>query len=120
MFRRPRSQAATPAAPEPPAVVRRFGELSLDAERHEVRLGEKPLALTKIEFDLLATLLGNPQHVWPREELLERVWHTDWVGDGHLVDVHMANLRRKLGDSAQRGRYIQTVRGVGYRLGPGG
>jgi DNA-binding response OmpR family regulator len=67
----------------------------------------------------LATLLTGPRRVWPRETLLRTVWGTDWVSDGHLVEVHMANLRRKLGDDPRSGRYIRTVRGVGYRLGAG-
>jgi DNA-binding response OmpR family regulator len=99
--------------------VLRFGELEVDTESREVNVAGEPLELTKLEFDLLATLLSNPRRVWPRDVLLEQVWQTDWLGDGHVVDVHMANLRRKLGDSAQSGRYIRTVRGVGYRLGPG-
>jgi DNA-binding response OmpR family regulator len=57
--------------------------------------------------------------VWSRDTLLRTVWGTDWVNDGHLVEVHMGNLRRKLGDDPRSGRYIRTVRGVGYRLGSG-
>ena len=124
MFRRPRSKEREVAAPvpseAPPSGAQRiFGELELDSESREVRVAGKLLELTKLEFELLATLLSNPRRVWPRDVLLEQVWQTDWLGDGHVVDVHMANLRRKLGDSAQSGRYIRTVRGVGYRLGPG-
>ena len=68
---------------------------------------------------MLATLLSGPRRVWPRETLLRTVWGTEWAGDGHLVEVHMGNLRRKLGDDPRNGRYIRTVRGVGYRLGTG-
>jgi len=118
MFRRPRAKKANPAAEGAEAAMR-FGELEVDTESREVHVAGEPLELTKLEFDLLATLLSNPRRVWPRDVLLEQVWQTDWLGDGHVVDVHMANLRRKLGDSAQNGRYIRTVRGVGYRLGPG-
>jgi two-component system OmpR family response regulator len=84
-----------------------------------VTLDGVELDLTRTEFDLLATLLSGPRRVWPRETLLRTVWGTDWVSDGHLVEVHMANLRRKLGDDPRSGRYIRTVRGVGYRLGVG-
>jgi DNA-binding response OmpR family regulator len=121
MFRRPRAkEQVAVAAEEPPGdELLRFGELELDPVSREVSVAGEVLELTKLEFDLLATLLSNPRRVWPRDVLLEQVWRTDWLGDGHVVDVHMANLRRKLGDSAQSGRYIRTVRGVGYRLGPG-
>ncbi len=120
MFRRPRAKdlvAAGRNADEGATV--RFGELEVDTESREVHVAGDLLELTKLEFDLLATLLSNPRRVWPRDVLLQQVWQTEWLGDGHVVDVHMANLRRKLGDSAQSSRYIRTVRGVGYRLGPG-
>ncbi|TAM85816.1 MAG: winged helix family transcriptional regulator, partial [Jatrophihabitans sp.] len=77
------------------------------------------LDLTRTEFDLLVTVIGGPRRVWQRDALLREVWGSDWVGDGHLVEVHMGNLRRKLGDSPRHGRFIRTVRGVGYRAGPG-
>jgi len=54
-----------------------------------------------------------------RRQLVERVWGDTWVGDDHIVDVHVAHLRRKLGDDPERPRFVATVRGVGYRLGPG-
>ncbi len=57
--------------------------------------------------------------VLSRHQLLERAWGPDWVGDEHLVDVHIANLRRKLGDDPRQPRHILTVRGVGYRMGGG-
>jgi DNA-binding response OmpR family regulator len=69
-----------------------------------------------IEFDLLATLIREPGVVHTRQQLLDRVWGVDYVGDEHVVDVHLANLRRKLGDDASRPRYVETIRGVGYRL----
>jgi len=55
--------------------------------------------------------------VLSRRQLLERVWDPDWVGDEHLVDVHIANLRRKLGDDPRAPHWILTVRGIGYRMG---
>jgi len=57
--------------------------------------------------------------VFSRRQLLERAWGAEWLGDEHLVEVHIANLRRKLGDDPHNPRYIRTVRGVGYRMRPG-
>jgi DNA-binding response OmpR family regulator len=125
MMRRPRRRA-TAAAPEQAAPapadqseIMRLGELEVDLEGRLAHLSGSELPLTRIEFDLLATLLSGPRRVWPRETLLRTVWGTEWAGDGHLVEVHMGNLRRKLGDDPRNGRYIRTVRGVGYRLGTG-
>jgi two-component system, OmpR family, response regulator len=118
MLRRPRSTAGADAA-EPAAELVCHGGLEVDLEGRLVMLDGVELELTRTEFDLLATLLSGPRRVWPRETLLRTVWGTDWVSDGHLVEVHMANLRRKLGDDPRSGRYIRTVRGVGYRLGVG-
>jgi DNA-binding response OmpR family regulator len=117
MLRRPRArdQPTTDEA----HVVREHGELKVDVEARIVTLAGVELELTRTEFDLLATLLSAPRRVWPRETLLRTVWGTDWMSDGHLVEVHMGNLRRKLGDDPRAGRYVRTVRGVGYRLGPG-
>jgi two-component system OmpR family response regulator len=117
MLRRPRS-GPTPAPGAGPESVR-HGGLEVDVEGRLATLDGVELDLTRTEFDLLATLLSGPRRVWPRETLLRTVWGTDWVSDGHLVEVHMANLRRKLGDDPRSGRYIRTVRGVGYRLGVG-
>ncbi|MCW2541956.1 MAG: response regulator receiver [Frankiales bacterium] len=117
MLRRPRARDQ-PATDEE-HVVREHGELKVDVEARIVTLAGVELELTRTEFDLLATLLSAPRRVWPRETLLRTVWGTDWMSDGHLVEVHMGNLRRKLGDDPRAGRYVRTVRGVGYRLGPG-
>lgn len=113
LMRRPRS-SGTEEAP-----VRRFGDLTIDPAAREVRAGEAPVELTRLEFDLLDTLSERPRVAFSRGQLLDRVWGPDWIGDEHLVDVHIANLRSKLGDDAQAPRYIHTVRGVGYRMGTG-
>jgi DNA-binding response OmpR family regulator len=97
----------------------RFGALSVDLDSRMALLGGEELALTRTEFDLLATLVSGPRRVWTRESLLNRVWGTDWTRDAHLIEVHVGNLRRKLGDDSRSGQWIRTVRGVGYRLGPG-
>jgi DNA-binding response OmpR family regulator len=75
--------------------------------------------LTRTEFDLLAALAVRPTRVMTRAALLEDVWGGGWVGDEHLVDVHILHVRQKLGDSAERQQYVRTVRGIGYRIGTG-
>jgi DNA-binding response OmpR family regulator len=111
--RRPRASREQPVPP------RRFGELLVDPAAREVRRGGEAVELTRLEFDLLDALSEHPRLVWSRRRLLERVWGPEWVGDDHLVDVHVANLRRKLGDDPRSPRFVQTVRGVGYRMGTG-
>jgi DNA-binding response OmpR family regulator len=113
MLRRPR------ASREQAGGVRRFGELEIDPAAREVRRGGEPVELTKIEFDLLDALSGDPRVVFSRERLLERVWGAEWFGDDHVVDVHVANVRAKLGDDPRAPRYLRTIRGVGYRMGDG-
>jgi len=98
--------------------ARRFGDLEVDPLAREVRRDGVPVELTPIEFGLLDALSEQPQLVFTREQLLERMWGP-WFGDRHVVDVHVANLRRKLGDDPRAGRYVRTVRGVGYRMGTG-
>ena len=78
-----------------------------------------PVPLTRTEFDLLAVLSQRPKLVLTRPQLITAVWGPNWIGDEHLVDVHIGHLRRKLGDDATRGRFVRTVRGVGYRMGTG-
>ncbi|KRF08621.1 hypothetical protein ASH00_02660 [Arthrobacter sp. Soil782] len=94
------------------------GSLSVDVEGRVARLGGEELPLTKIEFDLLATLITGSRRVWTRETLLERVWGEGWTDDHHLVEVHIRNLRKKLGEDTREPRFIKTVRGVGYRMIP--
>ena len=84
--------------------------------RRAVRVDGVPVELTALEFDLLAVLARDPGIVVGRQALLDRAWGAEFVADDHLVDVHIANLRRKLGDDPGRPRFIETVRGVGYRL----
>jgi DNA-binding response OmpR family regulator len=114
MLRRPRA-SRTQSVPE----GRRFGDLEIDPQAREVRLGGEPVELTKIEFELLNVLSAEPRVVFSRERLLERVWGGEWFGDDHVVDVHIANLRTKLSDDPRNPRYVRTVRGVGYRMGEG-
>lgn len=112
MLRRPRGA-------ERAADIRTFGELRVDATGHEVTLAGATIELTPTEFDVLLVLSGSPHRAFSRAQLTEAVWGGDWYGDGHVVDVHVANLRKKLGDDPERARYVVTVRGVGYRMGRG-
>src|ERR671913_680331 len=112
MLRRPRSEAREAEEDTP----LRFGELTIDPARREVRLMEKEVPLTALQFDLLATLASRPGLVFSRRQLLERVWGDDYFGSDHVVDVHIANLRKKVEEDPSDPRYVQTVRGVGYRF----
>jgi DNA-binding response OmpR family regulator len=116
MLRRPRSVAGSGGAESPPRV---FGPLSIDVARREVFVEGQPIALTRTEFDILSALASRPGVVWSRRQLIDAVWGDPWVGNDHLVDVHVGHLRRKLGDNAAEPGFVLTVRGVGYRLGAG-
>lgn len=112
MLRRPRTGEPSAQA------VRRFGDLEVDAGARVVRVAGAPVELTPTEFDLLAVLSARPRLALSRRQLLETIWG-EAGGDDHVVDVHIANLRRKLGDDPSRQRFVVTVRGVGYRMGAG-
>jgi two-component system phosphate regulon response regulator PhoB len=90
----------------------RMGELTLDVGRHEVTVAGAPLVLTATEFKLLEILIRRRGRVQTRDRLLQDVWGYDNPIDSRTVDTHMRRLREKLGDNA---RYLETVRGVGYR-----
>jgi DNA-binding response OmpR family regulator len=120
LMARVRAMRRRPRATRPDqARVRRFGDLVVDPAAREVRRGDEAIELTRLEFDLLDALSERPRVVLSRRQLLQRAWGADWLGDDHLVEVHIANLRRKLGDDPRSPRYIRTVRGVGYRMGSG-
>ena len=95
--------------------VMRFDGLLIDVGRHEVRVDDAPVDLTTLEFELLAALAGAPGRVFTRRQLIERVWGWDFYGDERLVDVHVRNLRKALGDPADEPRFVGTVRGLGYK-----
>ncbi|GGL58675.1 putative sensory transduction protein [Planomonospora parontospora subsp. antibiotica] len=98
---------------------RSFGPLTIDPIGRDVWLEGEAVSLTRTEFDLLTALSARPRMAFSRRQLIDEVWGETWVGDEHLVDVHIGHLRRKLGDDAAQGRFIRTVRGVGYRMGTG-
>jgi DNA-binding response OmpR family regulator len=133
LFRRPRSADAEPrrtAALATPATNGRVradtgqlgcDHLSLNTHAREVRVAGREVDLTRTEFDLLAHLVAHPGVVVPREDLLRAVWATDFVPEStHVVDVHLANLRRKLRTHATSDghEWIRTIRGVGFRFDP--
>jgi two-component system alkaline phosphatase synthesis response regulator PhoP/two-component system response regulator ResD len=91
------------------------GALRVDPRRREAYVGEDRLELRPREFDLLAALARDPGVVWSRDDLLSSVWGTDFPGETRTVDVHVSELRRKLGGD---GPPIETIKGVGYRLVP--
>jgi DNA-binding response OmpR family regulator len=106
----PRDGASTDQGPI------RIGELELDPGARTVRLGAEELDLSRKEFDLLAELMRNAGRVVRREELMSKVWDVNWFGSTKTLDVHIGWLRRKLGDDPNRPRFIETVRGVGFRF----
>lgn len=111
MLRRPRG-GQDDEEEQPPA---RFGELVVEPGSRTVSIDGEEAGLTAIEFDLLLVLCSRPGFVFSRSRLLERVWGEGYYGSDHVVDVHVANLRRKIEPDSEP-RYVQTVRGVGYRF----
>jgi DNA-binding response OmpR family regulator len=105
-MRRPRQSAAPPMP----------SGMQVDLPRHHVAVDGNVVDLTATEFGILSLLLRDPGVVVTRSDLLDAVWGPGYEGDDHLVDVHVANLRRKLGDHPAHPRFIETVRRFGYRL----
>jgi DNA-binding response OmpR family regulator len=103
---------ADDGGPDSPTVIV-LGRLEVDAGRREVRVDGTPIALAAREFALLSHLAENRGLALSRQQLLDGVWGHDWYGDGRTVDVHVRQLRKKLGDALP----LATVRGTGYRLG---
>ena len=108
LLRRPRGGPARAA----------MGGRGLDVQlgRRRVTVDGRAIDLTNTEFELLAGLVRDPSTVVTRQQLLDRVWGADYFGDDHVIDVHIGNLRRKLGDDPERPRWIETVRGIGFRF----
>jgi DNA-binding response OmpR family regulator len=108
LLRRPRNAVAEPVD------ERHVGDLVVRPLSHDVLLDGRSLQLTRIEFAILDALTESPSRVLSREQLRSRVWGDDWFAGDHSLDVHMANLRRKI--DANGVAHIRTVRGVGYRM----
>ena len=102
----PRSDPANPLV--------RVGPLEIDRRTRRATLDGREIILTRKEYDLLAFLATDPGGVRTREDIIDEVWDPHWFGPTKTLDVHIAALRRKLGDPS----WIETIRGVGYRLGP--
>ena len=105
---------ASPERAKRESAVIQHGDLTIDAGRREARVGEQEIQLAPKEFDLLWELLDHRGLVLTRDQLLERVWGYTFAGDTRTVDVHVRQLRRKLGDASP----IVTVWGVGYKVSP--
>lgn len=111
VLRRTRT-AAVPALAEP----LEYAGITIDVDRHVVTVDEESVDLSALQFNLLKALAESPGRVFARHQLIERVWGRDFYGEERIVDVHVGNLRKALGDSAGEPRFIETVRGVGYRF----
>jgi two-component system response regulator RegX3 len=92
----------------------RVGDLEVDPRTHQVVLAGRPVEVTPTEFKLLALLATDPGAVLERQFILEQVWGHPWYGPTKTLDVHVASLRRKLGDPG----WVEAVRGIGFRLAP--
>ncbi|MFE9276571.1 winged helix-turn-helix domain-containing protein [Paenibacillus glucanolyticus] len=93
-----------------------YKDLSIDRDKMTIHRGSTPIHLTKTEYHLLMLMLDSEGAVCTREDLMCKIWDTDFMGGSNVVDVHIKSLRKKLSDNAGAPRYIATVRGVGYRL----
>jgi two-component system response regulator RegX3 len=104
---------------EPPITIDSVliaGELRLDSDRHVVTLNGIPLTLPLKEFELLELLMENVNRVLTRGQIIDRVWGSNYFGDTKTLDVHIKRLRSKVEEDPARPKYIQTVRGLGYKL----
>lgn len=108
LLRRPRVQVVA-------ARVLRFGDLTIDVDGHEVRVANEIITLTATEYRLIALLASTPGRMYSRAQLLEHVWGSSYYGDDRVVDVHIANARRKIQENPTSQPFIETVRGAGYR-----
>ena len=111
LMRRPRRRTAGPRGETLQA-----GPLMLDTEAHSARLGGEELRLKPREFDLLALFMRNPGRAFTRDQILERLWGHDYIGDVRTVDVHVRWLREKIEAEPSAPARIITIRGVGYRF----
>ena len=114
MLRRPRNSGVGEEVPQP----LQFGTLRIDTAGHRVYRAGVELDLTPLEYRLLKAFASSPGRVLTREQLLEQIWGYDYFGDGHMVEVHVAALCKKIEDDPAHPRWLRTVRGAGYRFDP--
>ena len=95
-----------------------FGDLSANFEKREIRIKGKKIDLTLKEFELLEMLIKNRGKILRREMLLDKIWGYEYIGETRTVDVHIRYLRKKIEDDDKNPKFIETIRGVGYRFNP--
>lgn len=115
VLRRARGDDVT-GVPGPTTEPMAFPAMVIDVDGHQVAVDGSPVELTALQFSLIQTLAESPGRVFARHQLIERVWGRDFFGEERIVDVHIGNLRKALGDDAAEPRFVATVRGVGYRF----
>ncbi len=113
LLRRSRGRAV--GLPEDP--VLRFGDIALNPKECRVFLRGQEVNFSPKEFRILELFIGQPRRVWSRDQIIDRVWGHDFMGDNKTVDVHIRWIREKLEDDPSNPQYLRTVRGFGYRLG---
>ena len=96
--------------------ILKIGDLEINIERHQVKVKEELVDLTLKEFELLCYLAENRGHVLTRDQLLDKVWGIEYAGETRTVDVHIRYLRKKLGKNGDEEKYIETIRGKGYKI----
>ncbi|KOA20503.1 alkaline phosphatase synthesis transcriptional regulatory protein PhoP [Clostridium homopropionicum DSM 5847] len=97
----------------------KFGNNSIDFDKHEVIRNDERVDLTLKEFELLEVLIKNKGRVMTRDFLLDKVWGYEYIGETRTVDVHIRHLRKKIEDDDKNPKYIETIRGIGYRFNQG-
>ena len=96
-----------------------LGRLKVDFERHEVLINNEKVELTLKEFELLEILIKNKGKILRRETLLDKVWGYEYIGETRTVDVHIRYIRKKIEEDDKNPKFIETIRGIGYRFNPG-
>ena len=103
---------------EPESNVLTFGDLVADFEKREIVIKDKKLDLTLKEFELLEILIRNKGKILTRDTLLDKIWGYEYIGETRTVDVHIRYLRKKIEEDDKNPKFIETIRGVGYRFNP--
>jgi DNA-binding response OmpR family regulator len=93
-----------------------FPSLEIDLFRRQVSAGGEPVELTAKEFEVLALLAAHPGRVYSREQIMQHLWDGDFFGEARAADVHVQHIRQKIEPDPKTPRYVQTVRGMGYRF----